>query len=693
MGEQLRRAFEDFLDAETAGHPVLIVLEDLHWGDQATVRFLEAALRNLRERPFCVLALARPEVQERFPKLWNDRAQKLRLRPLALKACEKLVGQVLGDRVDPEMKKRIVTLADGNAFYLEELLRTAMESSLENKMGALRLPDTVLAMVHTRLESLPSEARRYLRAASIFGNTFALGGLMALLGRAISSSAFSAVLDDLVAREFVQRRDQSRFVGDIEYGFRHALIREGAYEMLTEDNRKLGHRLAGVWLEEHGESDAMVLAQHFERGDDLMRAGIAYRRAAEHALEADDLEAAIDRADRAVGCGATDEALGAVRLIQADAHNWRGELALSEERAMEAIALLTPGTTVWFRASQQAADVAGKLGVLDRVESLAQKTIGVSPAPDAMNSRTTCLCICANHLIYGGRYVAADQIIAALSDTVEVSQQSPQAVGMYYLMRAIRASASGDPCGFRDGHEIALPFFERAGDRRNACLIRHNLGFARAELGDYEGAERELRALLPIARQMSLHEVEGASLQNLGRVLMYRGMFDEGRSIQLQAIDAFAKQNHPRMKGVSHAYLADLELLAGNWEAAESEARSAIESLVDVPPLRAGALAIYARVLLAEGKTQECFDAAKEAFTLLESLGTIEEGETAVRLVYAEALVANGREVEFVAAITSAREHLLAKAERISDPAGRERFLRGVADNVRTMELAFRSNS
>ncbi len=140
--------------------------------------------------------------------------------------------------------------------------------------------------------------------------------------------------------------------------------------------------------------------------------------------------------------------------------------------------------------------------------------------------------------------------------------------------------------------------------------------------------------------------------------------------------------------GLSHAYLANLEFLASDFLAAEREACAALESLGDVPPLRAGALAVLARALLAQGRADAALDAACEAHVLLESLGTIEEGETAVRLVYAEALLANGHEEEFSVAIGLAHKRLLAKAERIHDAAGRELFLKGIADNARTLMLA-----
>src|SRR6185437_16859097 len=73
MGDAMRAAWETWLERECAAYPVLLVLEDLHWGDAATVRLVDSTLRNLRDLPLMVLALARPEVQARFPALWSER--------------------------------------------------------------------------------------------------------------------------------------------------------------------------------------------------------------------------------------------------------------------------------------------------------------------------------------------------------------------------------------------------------------------------------------------------------------------------------------------------------------------------------------------------------------------------------------------------------------------------------------------
>ncbi|HMI92912.1 MAG TPA: protein kinase, partial [Polyangiales bacterium] len=166
MADQIGQAWEDWLAAECAQAPVLLVLEDLHWGDWTTLKLVDSALRNLESSPFYVLALARPDVHEMFPGLWKERpVEEIRLRALPKHACEELVRSVLGSSSSDTLVDRVVERAGGNAFYLEELIRAAAEGDPEE------LPATVLAMVQARFGRLPPEARQVLRAASIFGQS------------------------------------------------------------------------------------------------------------------------------------------------------------------------------------------------------------------------------------------------------------------------------------------------------------------------------------------------------------------------------------------------------------------------------------------------------------------------------------------------------------------------------------------
>lgn len=170
MSDRLREAFEDFVWAECQRKPVILVLEDLHWGDLPTVTLVDRALQHARDLPFFVLALARPEVHELFPALWSERhGLRIGLAPLPRRASERLVREVLGDAMDAAQVERLLARAEGNAFVLEEQIRAVAEGRGEG------MPETALALVQARLEALDVEERRVLRAASVFGETFCKG--------------------------------------------------------------------------------------------------------------------------------------------------------------------------------------------------------------------------------------------------------------------------------------------------------------------------------------------------------------------------------------------------------------------------------------------------------------------------------------------------------------------------------------
>ena len=119
--EGFARALVEFLAAECAARPVLLILEDLHWGDASTVRLVDTALRELADRPLLVVALGRPEMREQFPDLWSKRScQHIPLWGLGKRACERLIRQVLGPDLSPEVESRIIAQSGGNALYLEE---------------------------------------------------------------------------------------------------------------------------------------------------------------------------------------------------------------------------------------------------------------------------------------------------------------------------------------------------------------------------------------------------------------------------------------------------------------------------------------------------------------------------------------------------------------------------------------------
>ncbi|MFT3774688.1 MAG: protein kinase [Minicystis sp.] len=691
MGDQMRRAFEDFVAAECGAGPVLLVIDDAQWGDRPSLALIDAALRNQEGQPLMVLALARPEIDALFPGLWAGRpVTQIKLAPLNRKASERLVREVLGADAEAAVVDRIASLAGGDAFYLEELIRAVAEGSGD------RLPETVLAMVQHRLDGLDTQQRRVLRAASVFGGVFWSGGVLALLGGDERTPVVNDTLATLAERELCHRRPLARFPGEEELVFRQTLVREAAYAMLTEPDRRLGHRLAAEWLEQRGESDAAVIAAHFERAGEPRRALGSYLRAAAHALEGNDLDQTLAWCERAIGSiGEAPEGshpeLGELWLVQTEALRWRDDLIRAEPSAQRAMALLPRGCDRWFTAAAEAAILAGRLGRDDRLAAVADDLLALwRPAPSTPQVMATART--AAFLVLRGAYARADQLLARVA-ALEPEVRDPAARARIDQALASRAMVRGDLGAHLARTEAAIEHFSAAGDQRNACLSRITAGFARTVVGRYDAAARELREALATAQRMELPALAAYAKHTLGFALAELGALDEAVALETEAIDSFTAHGDARLAGGSRVYLGLIHARRGALAEAEEELDRAVTLVAEVPPVRAYALAARARVRLARGHAGDALADAEEAFTVLFDLGGIEEGEALVRLAYAEALAATHRDRESRAVLVESRERLIERADRISDEALREGFLRSVPENARIMELSDRFSS
>jgi tetratricopeptide (TPR) repeat protein len=678
MADQTKRAFCDFLAAECAERPLCIVLEDVHWGDRPSITFVDAALRVLGGAPLFVLALARPEVSEVFPSLFAKRgAHEIRLAGLSRRASEQLVRDVLGPGVAPATVARIVERAGGNAFYLEELIRAVAEGSVSS------LPETVIAMAEGRLEALSPDLRRVLRAASILGQTFWRDAVHALLGADEPVAALAARLDELLERELVTARGEGRFPGQPEYAFRHAIVREAAYAMLTDADRALGHGLAGEWLEAAGDRDAVVLAEHFERARMPARARIHYRRAAEAALDASDFTGAVAQAASAERCGLSGVDLGKLRVLEAEAHRWQGESEKAIEHALDAMSRLQPSSDDYFRACAEASSATMRTGDAEAAVQVAETLragLAEAPTPAAAvaGARTSAA------LLLAGRVEQADALLALLDPE---AFRDPTTRAEILRARAMRALVAGDPAAHVRIAEQAVASFDEAGDVRAACVARTNVGFGLMELGFYDDAERELRAALATAERMGLAYVVAGALHNLGLTLSRQGRFDEALEVERRAVDEAVAQRDRRVIGASRVYLAMIHAEQGAWVDAERAARDALEVLGDTPPVRIQAKAVLADALRRQGRVGDALAAACDAMAELAVVREIEEGDVLLHTVYAECLL-DAADPRAEGAVRAAADRVSKRAGSIADDSVRARFLEAIPENARALELA-----
>lgn len=684
MGDSMRLAWIEFLARECAVRPVLLVLEDLHWGDGPTMSFVDAALANLAEAPLMVLCLARPEVHDVLPRSWKERdIQELSLRPLLRAASESLVRDVLGDAVPEATLARVVELADGNAFHLEELIRAVAE-------GREELPESVLGMVQTRLEALEPEERRLLRAASVFGKRFWLGGVAALVGNEQTAELASEGLAELVERELVTERTTSALSGEKEYVFRHALLREAAYAMLTEADRALGHRLAAEWLEQAGETEPLVLAEHFHRGGVPERAAQWYARAAEQALEGNDFAAVLENVDRALACDPMPVTRGELAYFVGHARAWRGEHHDAQVVLRDAIALLPRGSARWFSVVSDLSHVASCLD--DDAAELEALEIAIGAAPEDDSARAAqiaCLARTAVGRLKTGDVERADALLAHTTElSRSVGDLADVASAWIHHARSARAYYVGDVANFALEIALAAQGFESIRDVRNATTDRINLGYLRLQLGLFEEAEAELRAGFALAERLGLISAATYALHNLGFVLGYLDRVDEGIVVERRALELSIQMGENKLTGAIYTYLAMLLCQKGDAADAEEAARGAIEALAAAPPLLSYAHAALASAHLIAQRPRDALGEARRAMDLLDAHGGPEEVDARVRLVLARAADAADDSDTALAAIRGARLRLLERASRIDDERLRRSFLERVPEHRSTLELA-----
>ena len=677
MHDQMQRAFIDWLAAELKIQPVLLIVEDLHCSDPASLRFLEAAGEALNDRPLMILATSRPEPERPVSAFFTAlEPEVVELAPLSERACEALIRQVL-DAPD-EVVVEITARCEGNPYLLEELIRS------HHSGHAGDVPETVLAMAESRLLALPGRMRQILRAASIFGRHFWTHGVAALMGNDVTESELQDLLEQLTARELVHPSARSRFPGEDEFAFRHELTREAAYGALTDDDRKRGHMRAGVWLEQCGEDVAVVLAEHFDRGGAPGRAVLWYTRAAEQALHANEGDQVIDLVERAIACGVSGQIRGECELLRAEVHNWRGQPSRAAECGWLAIELLPEGCAAWANAIHHVVWASSSLGQLDRVEPWIAPLVSHA-GPSSSDKYVIAMAHCATQFALAGKMQWVQSIARVIDEWSSGGQRSPAAETTIVHMRSFLAFLADEFDTACDLMLTAAEGWKRLGSQRNYLMDLGNAGSAQLELGEYEAAAATLGQAVTRAKEMNLDHLVATNQANRALALARSGRADEAREL---CAETLALAPAPRHEVIARTYLAQILLTVDKASDALQQTRQALLRADKTPTSRAIVLGIHARVLLRVGRIAEALEAASEGMELLGEFGSIEYGEGVLRLTHAEALWHAGQRDDASRAISTAVELLRDRADHIADPDRRRSFLARVPEHARTLELS-----
>lgn len=294
-GETVKRqallAMSRYFSAIAEEQPTVLVLEDAHWADASTLEAMAHLLALTNRVPLMVLALARPEhdhgiwqLKLRAETEFGHRTTELHLKPLSAQESNQMVDSLLGlAELGDGLRRLVLDHAEGNPFYLEELVRSLIEQGVlvrENRhwraarpIGDVEIPSTLEGVLLARIDRLPDDTRRTLQIASVVGRSF-LYRLLAAIAEA--NGDLDGHLARLQSADLV--REQARRP-ELEYSFKHALTQEAAYNSLLIERRREFHRRVGLALEDlfdgRREEYLGLLARHFDLAGERDKA-VAY---------------------------------------------------------------------------------------------------------------------------------------------------------------------------------------------------------------------------------------------------------------------------------------------------------------------------------------------------------------------------------------------------------------------------------
>ncbi|HEU4942803.1 MAG TPA: adenylate/guanylate cyclase domain-containing protein, partial [Gaiellaceae bacterium] len=287
-----------FLECVGLVQPTLFVFEDVHWAQSSEIALLEYLAQHVRESPAMLVATARPELLDARPTWGSGLAAQttIPLAPLAPEEAETLAVRVAAaagaDDVDVA---RLVEVAGGNPLFLEELAASIAELG-----EGQDLPVTVREAIAARMDALPGDARRVLLSAAVIGKTFWRGLLEAIA----STEGVDDALVHLEARDLVRRDPSSQLSGDVQFTFKHMLIREVAYSILPRAVRRELHAALARHVEETlagaGETLPAILAHHWREAGEPARASPYLLAAADAARRSWAQGAVVDLYSRAL---------------------------------------------------------------------------------------------------------------------------------------------------------------------------------------------------------------------------------------------------------------------------------------------------------------------------------------------------------------------------------------------------------
>ncbi len=628
-------AIRRFLEWLGRSRPLVVIVDDIQWAEPTFLDLLEYLAGWCREVALLLLCLARPDLMDERPA-WGggtDNASSLHLAPLRDEESEELIAGLLGGmRLRGPAIERITDSAGGNPLFVEEMLRMLEDDGLLRREGGgwvvagdlsnVAVPASIHALLSARLDRLSAEELAVIRCASVVGKVFWWGSVEELAPPEVRSQV-GGHLQTLVRKDLI-RPERSDFSGEDAFRFHHILIRDAAYTGTPKEIRADLHERFAGWIE-RAAGARLTEVEEF----------IGY-----HLEQASRYRAELGKTEAVEGL-----AVQGARHLAAAGHRAvaRGDLAAAADLLSRASALFPKEHPERAALLPELMVALSETGDLEGAESTRVEAMEL--ANRAGDERLRAHAVIAGFLLLEATDPkrTGEQAIAEVEQLLPVLEGFGDELGLARGLRLL-----GDVQWSRASYTAAHESFERSIEhaRRAGSIWDESEGLARYFSSAVYGATPvgEIRRIceeaLVDAKRVGM--IEAGALRALASVRAMEGDFDEARELATRARGSLEELGMRMRSLFMSEAIGSIEMLAGDFVAAERAFRSGYDAAVEVGErgFLSTVAAELAHALVAQGKLEDAEVLAK----LSEDIGAEDDLATQVMWRSARARVRAARD-------------------------------------------------
>lgn len=744
----------EYFRSVSAIHPVLILLEDLHWADDSSLDAINRLGLESEGWRQLIVCVTRSAFLDRRPR-WGEGQSfhsRIFLQPLSRLDSRRLADDMLQkiEAVPPELRDLVVNGSEGNPLYAEELVKMLIQSQViltdrtpwqvdESRLAGLQVPPTLMGVLQARIDGLPAAERTALQWAAVVGRVFWDEALRYIVEHGKTPGAVATAtqeplaqsLESLRYHEMIFHREVSTFAETQEYIFKHAVLREVAYESVLKRARRAYHALAAEWLidssRDNGGEYAGLIAEHLERAGNEEQARVYLLRAAQAAAARYAQVETVTYTTRALALTPDSDLSGRWDLLSlreqaltmlgrhddrqtdletmehlaidlgdlhrqgltclnlssfATACNKYTDAVAAANTAIE-IARRSSDTCMEARAYLRLARIHQVQGQTLEAKSMAEKGLALiegAQTPDREMLRTKADLLYVIGVSYQ-RMNEKTQPQLYFEQSLSTFRQAGDRRGEAFTLSTIGmlSSFQGDYAVARNYHEHALAIQRQIGSRQGESAALNNLGIEACRMGDYSTARSCYEQSLRICHEIADGYHVSLTQVNLGFVCVYQADYDAAQSFLETALQSSRENHHLETSGYALTGLGDALLGLDQIEQAEAAYREGVSIWdgMNRANMACESRAGLAAAALARNSRTDALGHANHLLSYL-SDGTLEGAETPF-LVYLrlfQALEAN-QDPRAIEVLKRAYDELQEQAARM-DAQTRKAFLENV---------------